>query len=96
MAMELFYKIRLDPDEFAALLAALPPQFSVAVYATLDQSCYLISTSTKAIFDEYGVTYELEDVCPRYSLSHMRLKFYKKGHRREPSVTESPTQDEAA
>lgn len=94
MTMELFYKIRLDPDEFAGLLATLPPQFSVAVYATLDHSCYLINASTKAIFDEYGVAYELEDICPRYSLSQMRLKFYKKGHRRTEEVTESKPSDE--
>lgn len=94
MAMELFYKIRLEPDEFAVLLAQLPAQFSVAVYATLESTSYLIDANTKAIFDEHGVVYELEDICPRYSLAHMRLKFFKKGHRRE--VTESPAADEAA
>jgi hypothetical protein len=94
--MELFYKIHLDPEEFAGLLAALPAQFSVAVYASLDQSTYLISASTKAVFDEYGVDYDLEDVCPRYSLAHMRLKFFKKGHRRSPRVSESHPHDEPA
>ncbi|MBN1477526.1 hypothetical protein JXA47_12290 [Candidatus Sumerlaeota bacterium] len=86
--MELFYKIRLEPDEFAGLLAALPAQYSVAVYATLDHACYLVDANTKAIFDEHGVAYELEDVCPRYSISHMRLKFFKKGHRRRSEMSE--------
>ncbi len=92
MRMELFYKIRLEPDEFAGLLAALPAQYSVAVYATLDHACYLIDANTKAIFDEHGVTYELADVCPRYSIAHMRLKFFKKGQRRNTRV--SGTTDE--
>ncbi|NUP90082.1 MAG: hypothetical protein HUU25_09700 [Candidatus Sumerlaeia bacterium] len=96
MTMELFYKIRLEAEEFAGLLAALPAQFSVAVYATLDQQCYLIDASTKAIFDEHGVTYELEDVCPRYSIAHMRLKFFKKGHRRQTEVPGGAASDEAA
>lgn len=92
MSLELFYKIRLAPEEFAGLLAALPAQFSVAVYATLDQSCYLIDANTKAIFDEHGVTYEREDVCPRYSIAHLRLKFFKKGVPR-PHPTDSPAEE---
>jgi len=86
--MELFYKIRLEPREFAGLLAGLPAQFSVAVYATLDQTAYLIDANTKAIFDEHGVAYDLEDVCPRHSVAHMRLKFFKKGHRRNIDLSE--------
>jgi hypothetical protein len=92
--MELFYKIRLEPEEFAGLLAALPPHFSVAVFATLDSACYLIDMNTKAIFDEHGVTYELEDVCPRYTIQHMRLKFFKKGNRRNRLPSESPSRED--
>ncbi len=96
MRMDLLYRIRLPIEEFAELLDILPSPFSLAVYATTEGSSYLIDASTKAIFDEHDLAYELEDVCPRQAAAPMCLKFYKKGHRRGVQLANPPVADEAA
>lgn len=75
--MTLFHVIRTDPMECAEFLSRLPRHLAATVYGFQDK--YLVDSSTKAVFDEFGLDYVRVDVLWRVSTKGLRLKFFKGG-----------------